>query len=367
MDATLAFARNIVDNGYENLPAEAITIAKQGILDTIGVMLAASSLGDGVQEIVKLVKEGGGKAESTVIAGGIKVPSWMAAFANGAMTHSMDYDDVHDEGQTHPTSHALIAALAVAEKAGRISGKEFIAAIALSCDMVNRMGMAITEGVEEHGWLSPSVLGYFSATAAAGKLLGLTVPQMVSAFGLATSQASGSMAACYDTTSKVRAVRDAFCGKGGVLSALLAQSGVTGIANSLETKAGLFNLHFRGKYNPDILTHNLGKTFEGVNNSLKPWPTCRTTHTYIDATLRLLKEYNIQPGNIREIILVVGDMARPLCEPLEERRKPQLAIGAKNSLPFVIGAAAARRRVVIGDFFSEGLKDPSTLQIAPAV
>ena len=107
----------------------------------------------------------------------------MAAFANGAMTHSLDYDDVHDEGQTHPTSHALIAALAIAEKVGKINGKEFIAAIALSCDMVNRMGLAITESVEEHGWLSPSVLGYFSATAAAGKLLGLTVPQMASAFG----------------------------------------------------------------------------------------------------------------------------------------------------------------------------------------
>jgi 2-methylcitrate dehydratase PrpD len=367
MDAALAFAANIVNHEYEDLPAEIVVITRNCILDTIGVMLAASTLGDGVSEIVNLVKDGGGKPESMIIANGVKVPCWMAAFANGAMTHTLDYDDVHDEGQTHPTSHALIAALAIAEKQGKVSGKAFIAAIALASDMVNRMGLAIAQGVEEHGWLSPSVLGYFSATAAAGKLLGLSVSQMESAFGIAVNQAAGSMAACYDTKSTVRAIRDSFCGKGGVLSALLAQSGIIGISDSFERKGGLFKLYFGREYKPDIMTRGLGKTFTGDQNSFKPWPTCRTTHTYLDAALGLFRQYDIRPDNIEEIVLVVGDMARPLCEPLDLRRVPKLAIGAKNSLPFVVGAAAARRKVVLGDFLPEGLNDPATLQIAQKV
>ena len=72
MDAALAFAKNIVNNCYEDLPIEVVSVTKRSILDTIGVMLAASTLGDGVTEIVKLVKDGGGNAERTIIASGKK-------------------------------------------------------------------------------------------------------------------------------------------------------------------------------------------------------------------------------------------------------------------------------------------------------
>jgi 2-methylcitrate dehydratase PrpD len=367
MDAAIAFADNAININYEDLPPEAIEVTRKSILDTIGVILAASTLGDGVKEILNLVEEAGGNKESTIIAFGKKVPCWMAAFANGSMTHAIDYDDVHDEGQSHPTSHVFTAALAAAERAKIVTGKEFITAVALGCDMANRLGLAISRGIDEHGWLAPSVIGYFSSTMSAGKLLKLSKQELAGAFGIALNQAAGSMAMCYDTNSKIRAIRDAFCAKGGVLSAVLAQIGITGLTNSLEGKAGLFKIYFGGEYNPKVLTNNLGKTFEGVNTSFKPWPTCRTSHTYIEAVLRLLNKHDIKPEEIKEIILVVGDTSLPLCEPLEERRKPKLAIGAKNSLPFIIGTAVARRKVVIGDFLKYGLNDQAALNIAQKV
>jgi len=291
----------------------------------------------------------------------------MAAFANGAMTHAIDYDDVQDEGQAHPTSHVFAAALAAAERHKNVTGKEFITAVALGCDMANRLGLAISRSVEEHDWQSPSVIGYFSSTMAAGKLLRLNEQELAGAFGIALNQAAGSMAMCYDPNSNVRAIRDGFCAKGGVLSAVLSQIGISGWTNCLEGKAGLFKLYFGGEYSPDILTHKLGETFEGVNTSFKPWPTCRTSHTYIDATLRLLNENDIQSEEIEEIIVVVGDASRPLCEPVEERRKPKLAIAAKTSLPFIIGTAVAHRKIVLGDFMKDGLNNHEALRIAQKV
>jgi 2-methylcitrate dehydratase PrpD len=367
MDAAIAFAKNAVSTQYENLPIEVIEVTKKSILDTIGVMLAASTIGDGVKEIIKLIVEAGGKEESSIINAGKKVPCWMAALANGSMTHAIDYDDVQDEGQAHPTSHVFGAALAAAERTKNVTGKEFITAVALGCDMANRLGLAISKNVEEHDWQSPSVIGYFSSTIAAGKLLRLNEQQLAGAFGIALNQAAGSMAMCYDPVSNVRAIRDGFCVKGGVLSAVLSQVGICGWTNGLEGKGGLFKIYFGGEYNPEVLTDKLGKIFEGANTSFKPWPACRTSHTYIDATLRLLNENDIQSEDIDEIVVVVGDASRTLCEPLKERRRPQLAIAAKTSLPFILGTSAVHRKVVLGDFLKDGLNDQDALRMAQKV
>ncbi|MDP2951845.1 MAG: MmgE/PrpD family protein, partial [Chloroflexota bacterium] len=86
-------ARHIVRTEFSDLPPETVEVTKRSILDTMGVILAASTLEDGCRAVVSLVKEAGGKAESSILAFGGKVPCGMAAFANGSMTHALDYDD----------------------------------------------------------------------------------------------------------------------------------------------------------------------------------------------------------------------------------------------------------------------------------
>ena len=99
METSHVLAQYIVDARYEDLPAEAIEVTKKSILDTLGVILAASTLGEsGVKEIVELAGEGGGREESTILGFGRKVPVLMAALANGAMAHQLDYDDCFDVG-----------------------------------------------------------------------------------------------------------------------------------------------------------------------------------------------------------------------------------------------------------------------------
>lgn len=367
MDAAMALADNVVSVSYEDIPSDARDATKKSILDTLGVILAGSTVDKTCKELVELTKEGGGKEESTIIAFGGKVPSWMAAFANGSMSHAADYDDIHDPAKCHPSAHTIPAAFAIAERVGKVRGTEFIAAVASGIDVVCRLGLALTKPVSEYGWFLPLLLGYFSSTAAAGKLLGLSKEQLVSAFGITIHQAAGSMEMGFDTSCTIRAIRDAFSAKTGVLSALMAQRGIKGVENSLEGRAGLFNLYFGGEYDPASLTAELGKRFEGTNVSFKPWPACRHSHTYIDATLRLVREHDIKSEAVEQITAVVGGSAQQLCEPLEERRRPKLSIQAKVSIPFTIAVAVARRQAVIGDFLPEGLKDPAVLQIAEKV
>jgi 2-methylcitrate dehydratase PrpD len=362
MDASFALAKNAVITRYEDLPAEVAAITKVSILDTIGVMLAASTVGEGVKEMVELARECGGKEESTVIAFGGKLPAMMAAFANGAMGHPLDYDDTHDAAVIHPTAATLPAALAVSELYGKTSGKDFIAAIALGNDLVCRLGLAANSNP---GWLIPQTLGVFGAAMVSAKLLHMNEEQMLNALGIAYHQAAGNMESSYQTGSMMRAIRDGFTAKAGVLSALMAHKGITGVKSIFQPRAGLYNLYFRGDYDPEPLTYGLGKKYECTNVSFKPWPARRDTHAYIEATTCIMRENSIAPEEV-EAIMVIGDV-QSLCEPLEARRKPTKAIDAKVSLPFNVALGAVHGKIVIADFLPENLKSQAVLEMARKV
>jgi 2-methylcitrate dehydratase PrpD len=367
MDASFSLAANVVNIRYEDIPGSVVETTKKSILDTLGVILAGSTTDETCKKVVGLVKEGGGKKESTIIAYGGKVPSWMAAFANGSMAHTLDYDDVIDAVAIHPTASTLPAAFAVAERVGGVSGKEFIAAVTLGNDLVSRLKSSLVKPLE-FGWAPPPLFGFFSATAAAGKLLGLSKEQMVSAFSIALHQAAGSMQSNLDAGSAIRAIRDAFPAKAGVLSALMAQKGINGGENSLEGKAGFFNLYYRGEYDHSRLTEDLGKRFEGANVSFKPWPCCRLNHPFIDATLSLIQENSIETSDVKSVTAVVSRLTQRICcEPFETMKRPEQSILAKRSLPFAIALAITRGEVLISDFLSENLEDPVVLKVVDKV
>ena len=367
MDESLALAKNIVDIRYDDIPQAVLDTAKKSILDALGVTLAASTLGEGCRQFVDIALAQGGNKESTIIGFGAKAPALMAAFANGSMAHALDFEDAHDGALVHPNAATVPAALAVGESLGNVTGKEFLTAIVLGSDMVCRLGLALDEDLLEYGWYMPPILGAFGATAATCKLLNLSADQILDAFSLTLCQATCSAELTQSTRSIVRSVRDAFSAKAGVLSALLAQRGVSGFDHPIEGRAGFFSMYARGNYDPTRLTDHLGTTFEGGNVSFKPWPSCRGTHSYIDALLRIVGSHDLKPSDVEEIKIVVSPLNKMLCEPLEIKRSPVKAIDAKFSLPFVLATALLRGSVTLDDFAPPALSDQTVLEAARKV
>lgn len=360
-------AEYVVQTSFDEISQQAVEMAKRSLLDALGVTLAASGLSDSCRPFVELAMESGGKKESTILGYGKKVSAEMAAFANGSMAHAMDFEDAHDLALVHPNAPLVPAALALAESIGTVSGKEFLAAMALGCDIVCRLGLALRVNPIEFGWYIPPVLGAFGATAAAGKLYHLNKVQLLDAFSLTLCQATCSAELRYNPHSDIRAVRDAFAAKAGIVSVLLAQKGIKGFARPFEGKAGLFSLYARGRYDPSALTRNLGKTFEGANISFKPWPACRGTHTYIEAALGLMDEHAINIRDISDINIIVSPLNTMLCEPLKAKQHPAIAIDAKFSLPFVIATALCHKDVALNRFTPQALKDEKVLDLARRV
>jgi len=367
VNESLTLAKNIVDTDYDDIPHHVPGVTKKSLLDAVGVILAAGSLGEGCKQFVTLAIEQGGKKESTILGFDARVPACTAAFANGSMSHALDFEDSHDMALVHPNAAAIPAALAISESLGNVSGEEFITALTLGSDLVARLGLAVKENLVEYGWYMPPILQAFGATTASSKLLKLDVEQILHAFSLTLCQATCSAELIYSSNSMIRAIRDAFSAKAGLLSALLAQKGITGFEHPFEGRAGLFNIYSRGKWDPLSLTNGLGKIFEGAHVSFKPWPSCRGTHAYIDATVQILLEHHLKPVEIKEIHLTVNSMNKMLCEPLENKTNPATAIEAKFSLPFTVATAIVHGTVTLDHFSSRALSDPFVLGLARKV
>lgn len=353
----------IVNTKYRYIPQNVIDVAKKSLLDTLGVILAANTLGEGCLEFVNLAKDWGRKCESTIIGFGEKTSPSMAAFANGSMAHALDYEEVHDNALVHPSAQSLPAALAISEALGGVSGRDFITALVIGNELTARLGAALSCNPLEYGWYIPPILGGIGATAAACKILNLNVEQLLSAFSLTLCQASCSAEIIYSPKSVIRAIRDAFPASAAVTSAMLSRRGIVGFDQPIGGKGGFFKMFTHGNYNPTRLIEGLGKNFIYANISLKPWPSCRGTHAYVQAALSIAKEYGVTPEEIKEICLMVNPQNIMLCEPSESKKQPQTAIDAKFSLPFTVASALVHKRLDLDSFMLKNLRDKNVLKL----
>jgi len=215
------------------------------------------------------------------------------------------------------------------------------------------------------GWHFTPLFGYFSATATAGRLLGLDEEKIVNALGIAFHQTAGNVQCVVDGAMTKR-MGPGFAARGGTMAALMAEKGITGAKNSLEAQRGFYNLYHAG-CDTKLLLDELGKRFEGANASLKPYPCCRLNHQYINLTLDLMKENNIKTEDIEQIVANVPKAIEDVCFPLEVKTSPRNIVDCQFSLPWTVACAAVRGRVGLEDFTDDSVKDESILKAAKKV
>ncbi|HTY63795.1 MAG TPA: MmgE/PrpD family protein [Acidobacteriota bacterium] len=364
MDAAYLFAKNFVKTRYEDLPPEVVDATKKEILDLLGVALGGANQ-PGATHVCALVKEWGGKEESSIIGSKLKVPAPNAAQANATMAHSLDFDDVHEAAVMHPGIASIPVVLAVGEAQGRLSGKEMIACTALGVDMMCRLALATTPGKSpiDLGWHLTSVFGFMGAAATAARVMGLNEETIVNAIGIGYHQ-SGGNGQCVKDGALAKRLGPGFAIKGGITAALLAKAGVTGAKNSLEGEWGFYRQYADGDYSREILTADLGERFEGVNVAIKPYPCCRGIHPAIDAALALAEDKNIRSQDIKEITLSVTDAHLALlCQPLDAKRSPRSPVDAQFSIPWGVASAIVGRSVGLGDFTDSAVRNPKVLEV----
>lgn len=356
-------ARHVRSSG---VPADARAVTRRAVIDAIAVMSAASGLGEGCEAFATLAKESGEGGRCSVLGYDFRTSPIMAAFANGAMAHALDFEDTHDATLVHPHAAVVPAALAAAEFAGGVSGRDFIDAVAVGADMSCRLALGLTESVEKRGFYFIPMLSAYGAAAAAARILKLSEHEIVQSFALASCQAVFSDALVTYPPSHLRAIRDGFSARAGVTAALLARRGVEAFDTPIEGPGGLYANFARGKFDANRILRGLGQEYEGAKVSFKPWPSCRGTHAFVEAALALLRE-GADPARIDRIDVTVSPFFAVLCEPPEQKRRPKTAIDAKFSIPFTVAVVLGQGDVGLRDFSGERLADPKLHALADKV
>jgi 2-methylcitrate dehydratase PrpD len=363
-----ALAEGLAGLRAEDLPPELVQRVKLFLIDTFGV-LGAAARAPGVREVTALFggwnPAPGPPGGATALLGGWRGAPDAAALCNGMAAHAMDFDDQHDEGRIHAYCVMLPAALAAAEAAGGLDGAEFVAAVAAGVELHCRLGLAAANCIGK-GWHPTTSLGHLAAAAAAGRALRLDARGMLAALGIAQAQMAGSAQGLFEQALTKR-MGPGFAARSGVLAALLAQAGVTGPTQPLEGRAGFIALYERGEFDSGLLMAGLGRQWETLNVSMKPFPACRCSHATIQVAMALRTE-GLRPEQVRHATIGLGRVNHSA---VGGRYDPATAanpvVHAQFSAAYAFALGLARGSAGLEGFRAPTITDPDLVALAQRV
>ncbi|MDO6966185.1 MmgE/PrpD family protein [Rhizobium alvei] len=337
---TNSLARYVAELDYSDLPAEVPERASHLAIDLIGSIVRASKEADSTPSLLGMLKRLGmdGPGQSSVFGLGRRYSPATAALLNGALGHSLDFDDTHADSSLHPSAPVVPAAFAAAEMVGA-SGKELLAAIVAGYEVCCRLGNALDPTAHyARGFHPTATAGTFGAAAAAGKLLGLDAAGLASAFGVAASQAAGSLQFLVNGAWNKRYQVGA-AAMNGLIAATLAKEEFIGAADAIEGKHG-FLVGYTDNARPELATRELGQTYETMKIGIKPYPACRYTHAAVDGLLRLRRLHGWTAQDIQSVRVGLHQNGIVLTgAPLEEKRRPRSVVEGQFSMPFAAAIA----------------------------
>jgi 2-methylcitrate dehydratase PrpD len=361
-------ARWVASVTFEDLPQDVVEATKLRVLDVIGLALAGAEtdFGRSVRAAALAISPPG---PSRILGFGDRVGVTTAAFANGAFSQALEFDDTHNESIVHMSSPAVAAALAMADSMP-VSGRDLITAIAIGNEVSCRVGSVSSGELHRRGFHPTGLFATFGAAYLAGKLLGLDPEALARAAGIAGSFASGLLE-CWVDGTQTKFLHPGWSAQSGVTAALLARSGVTGPAQVFEGRWGLFASHVQDpNAHRDFgrITDRLGQHWESRNSSFKPFPAAHVIHPYISAILRLRAKYGIDPRDVERIECpVTAFIVGIVCEPTAEKFAPASDSHGRVSLQYSLAEALYHGALGKSAYSAESLKNPEILALARRV
>lgn len=336
---TATLAAYVAELKFDDIPQDVLARAKCLTLDYLGSTIRARSEAESTPALLGMLQALSldGAGHSTVFGDSKTWTPAVAALLNGALGHSLDFDDTHADSSLHPSAPVVPAAFAVGEMVGA-SGKDVLTAIVAGYEVCCRLGNALDPTSHyARGFHPTATAGTYGAAAAAGKLFGLSQDQLISAFGVSGSQAAGSLQFLVNGAWNKRYQVGA-AAMNGVVAATLARNDFVGATESVEGKHGLLT-GYTDTPHPDKAVADLGSVYETMKIGVKPYPSCRYTHAAIDALIAMRREHNLTPDQIQRVEIGLHRNGITLTGDAATKRHPTSIVGGQFSMYFT-GALA---------------------------
>ena len=341
------------------LPPQVLDAARFNVFDTLACSIAGFRA-PGVQEVLELVRDWGGKPESEVLWTDLRVPAPQAAWINGIMGHACDYDDTHDKAILHGGVSVVPAALAAVGLAGRpVSGADFLAGVVSGLELICRIGVATRIGIIQAGFIYSGLFACFAAAAAAARILRLSPQQTHNALGIAFTQAAGTHQVTRDGAITKR-MQPGFGARAGMTAVAMARKGIRGAQRVFEGVDGLGRIYLQSQLDSAVLREGLGERWHFLDLSYKPYPSCRMNHCAIDAALDLRERPGFDWRKVSSIRVCINSQGN---QAVGQHRAPASVVQAQFSIRYNIACALIHGRVGLDDFVPASFSRPDVLSL----
>lgn len=336
---------------YGDLPADVITVAKQCLIDWLGVTLAG--YGEPVAQIIRAeMSAQGGSPQAAVIGGPDRMSAYQAAIVNGTTAHALDYDDVLESMLGHPSAPVYAAVLALAEAEQR-SGRDCLTAFVAGVEVASALGRLTSPSHYQRGFHTTGTIASAGAAAACARLLGLDERAGRTALGIGATQAAG-LKAVFGTMSKPFHAGKA--AGNGVLAACLARRGMSSSPQIIEAGRGFATTMSDGPC--EAALDGWADSFDIRNVLFKYHASCYHTHSAIEGMLSL-RDAGLAPAAVQHVELRVTPTLLGTCAIPE----PVTGLEGKFSLRFAAALALADGEASEQCFTDEAVARPDLVAL----
>ncbi|WP_173931187.1 MmgE/PrpD family protein [Chelativorans sp. Marseille-P2723] len=355
---TRALADFAVGLKYEDLSPEVIEMAKRCILDSLGCGLYGATK-DWSHSVARVVGRLGQAQTASVWGMNMKADPLGAVFVNGTAAQGFELDDCHDQSMSHYGAGVVPPVIAVSEAFGKFTGKDMVLAVVVGYELGARIGNTVSPSAFHRGFHPCGLTSTFASAATTAKLLALDVDQFVSALGLAGSQAAGLMASQFGAMAK--RFHSGKAAQNGIIAAMSAQEGLTGVRDVLEAPYGGFCSTYAEKYNLDWATNGLGTDFEILKNGFKQYSSLASSQTSVDALRAIRAREGIRGEDVAKVVIGTTHMVHVHCGwPYE----PAETITAQMNLPYTAAVTLLEGTAFVDQYTDDKLHDPKIVDLA---
>jgi 2-methylcitrate dehydratase PrpD len=351
MSHTQALVAFLADLTYEQIPGPVLDRTEDLFLDWLGSALA--SQGAHPIPLFERYARRMGPAEGAakIVVNGRGTSAYFAAFVNGASSHLVEQDDLHNSSVLHPATVVFSAVLAAVQDLGK-SGKDLLLASVAGYEAGIRIGEFMGRS-HYRIFHTTATVGTLAAAVAVGKLLGFNREQFTNLLGNAGTQAAGLWEFLRDAADS-KQLHTAKAAADGLLAAYMTEDGLTGARNILEGDQGLA-AGMSTDADPSKLSDRLGSRWALPETSFKFHASCRHTHPAADALLHLMQRESLGHEQIAKVVTRVHQGA---IDVLGRVVVPTTVHQAKFSMGAVLGLIAVHGSAQLIEFRDLALTDP---------
>lgn len=315
----------LLDLRPEDIPAETIERATWMIADTLFAAcygFASPELSAYLENVAFAERD---ELHAVPVFGtGLYTTSAQAAMLYGTAIVTNELDEGNQFAKGHPAAHMLAPALITALE-HKASGAELIRAFAIGYEVAARLAYAsnMNDDMHPHGtW------GIVGGAVASGLLQKKSRQQIIEAALLA---ASLPLATSWEAAVTGMTVRNLYAGIGSFLALQAWEFQAAGFASSEHVVDHLWGTILSKGIRYELFQTDLWAPPLLNKNYFKLYPSCRFSHSAIDALLALQQEMELQAAQIDFVQVETYGLAARLDDP-----DPANALAAKFSIPFLL-------------------------------